>query len=301
MEKLPESPNGRYYLYVDESGDFNDTDNAKNRNGSLLGGVLCWDETQALEAAKNIISTVREKYVSEYPEYNSFSFYHATEFPKETDEQKAIKRSIKFDMLKAIISDNYRFIPIVFSQAPRLHIQNSTTIYIMFLVDGLVKLIQDCTNQKDFHLTVTLGGRRDIAREKEYVRINHVQPPHPFYIPGGEIKTEFDKYMAMAKVREQYSFKNKFSVTFKMDNDHENELLVLSDYVANSFLTLRDPIRGWANRYQDYAKKIHVYQIAEEPNVERLKRYTADGNYSMAWFYAMGTEKVWNSAANLLI
>ena len=42
----------------------------------------------------------------------------------------------------------------------------------MFLVDGRVKLIQDCSFQKDFYLTVILGGRRDIAREEENKKKN---------------------------------------------------------------------------------------------------------------------------------
>ena len=64
--------------------------------------------------------------------------------------------------------DKYEFIPIVFSQSEKVHIKDSTTTYIMFLVDGLVKLIQDCNFQKNFHLTVTVGGRKDILREEEF-------------------------------------------------------------------------------------------------------------------------------------
>ena len=287
MIELPESKNGRYYLYLDESGDFNENDAEKS--GSLLGGVLCYDETQALNAAKEIISKVRDKYLKNYPEYERFNFKHATEFPGKTSEEKNLKANIKIDMLDAIVTNQYGFIPIVFSQSEKVHIKDSTTTYIMFLVDGLVKLIQDCNFQKNFHLTVTVGGRRDIAREEDFEKKKHTKKN--FYIQLPDIKAEFEKYMAMAQVREQYSFKNNFSITFKTDNDHENELLVLGDYISNSFFTQNTFKGNLQNQYQKCAKKFHVYQIAEEPNVERLKRYMADGNYSMALFYAMGTDK----------
>ena len=284
MVELPESKN--YYLYLDESGNFNDTDD--NRSGSLIGGVLCYDEIQSLSVAKQIISKVRNEYLKDYPAYENFNFYHATAFPDNTPEEKEIKANIKFDMFNAIIENQYGFIPIVFNQSSKVSIKDSTTNYIMFLVDGLVKLIQDCSFQKNFHLTVTLGGRRDIAREEEFERKNHSKKI--FYVQLPNIKAEFDKYMAMAKVREQYSFKNNFTITFRSADDHSNELLVLSDYICNSFFTQRTFRGQMQQQYQKYAKKIHVYQIAEEPNVERLKRYMADGNYSMALFYAMGTD-----------
>ena len=228
---------------------------------------------------------MREKYVQQYPQHTNANFNHATELPEE------IKTDVKSDMLNAIINDKYGFIPVVFSQINKVFIQDSTTTYIMFLVDGLVKLIQDCSFQKDFHLTVMLGGRRDIAREEEYSKKNDKNSEKKFYITEKDIKAEFNKYMAMAQIRAQYSFKNNFSIIFKMGNDHENELLVLGDYISNSFLTLRNSNGEWKKQHRNFAKKIHVYQIAEEPNIERIKRYMADGNYSMALFYAMGTDK----------
>ena len=148
MIELPESKNGRYYLYLDESGDFNEDD--ADKSGSLIGGVLCCDEIQALNAAKEIISKTRDKYLKDYPAYERFNFYHATEFPGNTLEEKNLKAKIKLEMLHAVTTNNYGFIPIVFSQSEKVHIKDSTTTYIMFLVDGLVKLIQDCNFQKKF-------------------------------------------------------------------------------------------------------------------------------------------------------
>ena len=149
MVELPESKNGQYYLYLDESGDFNEND--ADKSSSLIGGVLCYDETQALNTAKKIISAVHEKYLKDYPEYKRFNFKHATDFPGNTPEEKNLKANIKLEMLHAITTNEYGFIPIVFSQSEKVHIKDSTTTYIMFLVDGLVKLIQDCNFQKNFH------------------------------------------------------------------------------------------------------------------------------------------------------
>ena len=151
-------------------------------------------------------------------------------------------------------------------------------------------MIQDCSFQTDFNLVVTLGGRRDRAREERNAAKNQ-QRDTKLYISGTEILKEFDKYMAMAQVREKFSFKNKFTVTFRIDDDHKNKLLILSDYISNSILTQRTFSGNLKARYQKFEKKYHVYRIAEEPNVERLKRYMSDGSYSMALFYAMNMDQ----------
>jgi len=288
MIQLPESRNRRYYLYLDESGDFEEQDD--ERDLSLIAGVLCYDEENASEAADKIISQVREEYIQYYPSYAGFNFHHATEFPNNSLEEKQLKAEIKLSMLEAIIKNDYGFIPIVFRQNTKVSIQDSTTTYIMFLVDGLVKLIQDCSFQSDFNLIVTLGGRRDRTREEQNTRRNP-QRETRLYISGTEIRREFDKYMAMAQVREQYSFRNRFTVTFKTDDDHKNKLLILSDYISNSILTQRTFLGNLKARYQRFFKKCHIYRIAEEPDVERLKRYMSDGSYSMALFYAMNMDQ----------
>lgn len=291
MIQLPKSRNNRYYLYLDESGDFEEQNDEKDL--SLIAGVLCYDEEKALAAADKIISQIRDEYIKFYPSYANFNFYHATEFPSGSSEEKQIKAEIKLDMLEAIIKNDYGFIPIVFRQNTKVSIQDSTTTYIMFLVDGLVKLIQDCSFQTDFNLIVTLGGRIDTTREKQITKNNPQNDKRrkPVYIHGEAIKKEFDKYMAMAQVREQYSFKNRFTVTFRTDDDHRNKLLILGDYISNSILTNRIFVGNLKSRYQRFSKKCHVYRIAEEPNVERLKRYMSDGSYSMALFYAMNMDQ----------
>ena len=286
--QLPESKSRRYYLYLDASGDFEEQNDEKDL--SLIAGVLCYDEEKALMAAEDIISKVREKILQRYPSYANFNFYHATEFPNDSQEEKQLKSEIKLSMLETIIKNDYGFIPIVFRQSTRVSIQDSTTTYIMFLVDGLVKLIQDCSFQTNFNLVVTLGGRRDRTREEQHARRNS-QRDTRLYISGTEIRREFDKYMTMAQVREQYSFKNKFTVTFKTDDDHKNKLLILGDYISNSILTQKTFLGNLKARYQKFFKKCHVYSIAEEPNVERLKRYMSDGSYSMALFYAMNMDQ----------
>ena len=197
MIKLPESKNKRYYLYLDESGDFEEQDD--ERDLSLIAGVLCYDEENASEAANKIISQVREEYIQHYPSYADFNFHHATEFPNNSLEEKKIKAEIKLSMLEAIIKNDYGFIPIVFRQNTKVSIQDSTTTYIMFLVDGLVKLIQDCSFQSDFNLIVTLGGRRDRTREEQNARKNQ-QRETRLYISGTEIRREFDKYMSSRAV-----------------------------------------------------------------------------------------------------
>jgi hypothetical protein len=284
---MDNKPYRQYFLYLDESGDFEENrDNFSSP--SLVGGILCEKDICEVRKAENIISQVREKYIVINEQYKNSNFHHATELPSE------IKADVKVDMVEAIINNG--FIPIIFQQKSKEKILNNTTTYISFLVDGIVKLIQDFSFHNPIELTVTIGYRQDvdIKRKKESKGELNLKND---YIKPQFIKSEFEKYITIAQIRESYNFRNKFKVHLKFANDKGDAFLVLSDYICNFYYTkeslqckkhLNKRVMKLLNvKNTRNNSKFNTYSIYEEPEIERLKRNISDGNFGEALFFAV--------------
>ena len=72
----------QYCLYLDESGDFEESE-ANLNSPSLVGGVFFQKESINEQAAEHIISQVRDKYVKKNEQYKAINYHHATELPVE--------------------------------------------------------------------------------------------------------------------------------------------------------------------------------------------------------------------------
>lgn len=277
----------QYCLYLDESGDFEESE-ANLNSPSLVGGVFFQKESINEQAAEHIISQVRDKYVKKNEQYKAINYHHATELPVE------IKADVKVDMVETIIENG--FTPVIFQQQSKEKILNNTTTYIMFLVDGIVKLIQDYTYHNPMELTVTIGYRQNIDVKRKLASKGEINLKND-YIKPQEIKNEFDKYLTIAQIRETYNFRNKFKVNLKFAHDKDNLLLVLSDYICNFYyvkesfkykkgLNLR-VMKLINSNNKANINKFNTYSILEEPEIERLKRNIDDRNFGEALFFAM--------------
>ena len=284
----------KYYLYLDESGEFWENDPSKS--SSLVGGVLCKKEQTDDIFAGKVHSNVVQSFLKDYPQYKdrNVNFNHATDAVKEL---KTDGPELKLRMVEATVGAGY--IPVVFQQKGKHFIQTNTTTYIMFLVDGLIKLIQD---RKIEQLTVVVGERLNLDLKAKWMRENPGVSDKAYkgpYIKKDDIKSEFQKFMSLAKIREAYAFGDLDpKVTFDMGDDKKNRLLILSDFVCNTYFTggsFHNP--GEKSRFQKLKRtsrgertpdeKYQVYSITETKEAERLKRYIADRNYGEALFYCM--------------
>lgn len=287
----------KYYLYLDESGDFWEDNPSDFVSPSLIGGVLCQKEELTDDNFARIVhSSVVEKFVKEYPQYKDENYEHATEL-KMLPRDKA---EIKLRMVEATVKKGY--IPVVFQQTGKHFIQSNTTTYIIFLVEGLIKLIEDRKIEK---LVVTVGERLNLDLKAKWMKENPGVSEKAYkgpYIDKKAIVSEFEKFMAIAKIREAYAFCGKDPiVTFQMGDDKKNRLLILSDYVCNTYLT-GESFRSveHKNRLQNLKrnksdekiddKKYQVYRITEIQEAEKLKRYIADRNYGEALFFCMAVD-----------
>ncbi len=287
----------RYYLYLDESGDFWEDNSSKYKSPSLVGGVLCQQEDLTDDnCARKVHNDVVKSFIIDYPQYKDENFDHASELkmlPKDKPE-------IKLRMVEAIAKAGY--VPVVFQQTKKHFIQSNTTTYIIFLVEGIIKLIED---RKIENLSVVVGGRLNLdlkakwMKENPYVSEKLYKGPH---IEKKTIESEFNKFMAVAKIREAYAFSGKEpKVVFKLADDKENRHLILSDYVCNTYFTggsfrsveHKNRLKNLKRRSRSERinnNSYQVYRIAETQEAEKLKRYIADRNYGEALFFCMTIE-----------
>ena len=289
----------KYYLYLDESGNFWENDPSEEVSPSLVGGVLCQKELADDSKAEKIHSNVVQSFLKFYPQYKDrkVNYDHATEAAKEL---KTDAPELKLGMVEATIKAGY--IPVVFQQKGKHFLGTNTTTYIMFLVEGLIKLIED---RKIDNLTVVIGERLDLDKKEKWLSENPGVSEKAYkgpYIDKKEIISEYNKFMALAKIREAYAFNGiNPVVSFVLANDKENRLLILCDYVCNTYLTgasfhkpehkkrfqkLKRKSRG--GRTAD--EKYQVYKITETKEAERLKRYIADRNYGEALFFSLSVD-----------
>ena len=223
----------KYYLYLDESGNFWEDDPSDKVSPSLVGGVLCTKELADDSIAEEVHSNVVQSFLKVYPQYKdkNVNFDHATDA---TRILKSDAPDLKLSMVEAIKEAGY--IPVVFQQNRKYSFKTNTETYIMFLVEGIIKLIED---RKIAKLSVVIGKRKNLDKimdnnnrylsEKAY-KVSNVEK--------SDIESEFNKFMALAKIREAYAFGDlNPDVSFFMGNDKQNRLLILSDYVCNTYLT----------------------------------------------------------------
>jgi hypothetical protein len=285
----------KYYLYLDESGNFWEDDPSDKVSPSLIGGVLCQKELADESVAEKVHSNVVQSFINEYPQYINADFDHATEAVAAED-----KPELKLRMVEAITKAGY--IPVVFQQKDKYFIQTNTTTYIMFLVEGIIKLIED---RKIENLSVIIGERLDLDKKEAWLRKHPGVSEKAYkgpYILKKDIVSEYNKFMAIAKIREAYAFIGlKPDVKFDLADDKQDRLLILCDYVCNNYLT------GSSFHNEEHKKrfrklkrksrtgrtadsKYQVYTITETKEAERLKRYTAERNYGEALFFCMTVE-----------
>lgn len=269
----------QYYLYLDESGDFDENKNECYSAPSLVGGILCTQKLANEAGADAILSSVWQSFVGLYPEHVGENYRHATEI-----RNGAEKAELKVMMVEEIVKQGY--VPVVFQQKDKYVLPTNTMTYIMYLVDGLIKLIEDTGLQ---HLEVIIGGRKDMDKVRAY-EATHPGEKGRFYISKEQIENEYRRFFALAKIREAYALGNSNpSVTFAMGDDKKNDLLVLSDWICNAYKTYKS-FKGEIQQRFGKLKKLSYqhYSITVRPEAECLKRYIDDRNYSEALFFWLG-------------
>lgn len=154
-----------YWLWLDESGTFEE-DPGETRNGpSLVGGVWCEDAVRrAVRPASIPAERVGNapRFRDAFPGTARPEVYHSAELPK------SIRTAARAAVVQGCVEQGLEFV--FFRNRSKIRIPDSTITYLNFLAEGLAQFMAHLSVQGPAHLEVVIGRRVDVAayeREKQ--------------------------------------------------------------------------------------------------------------------------------------
>ena len=280
MERM--SMSKTYYLYLDESGDF-DSDLRKNyRNECLIGGIL-YEAGSAMseEKAKNII--VRA-WLQEKPEdrkiNNPDTLLKKSRHATELEERK------KAALTANIIRETSKSAQIVlFENYEKTKIGDSVKTYINILVDGVIQLQKRlAVEDEKVTLHVIAGFKKDSRQEITDSMIAG-------YINKQECIDMFNERFALMRAKNSGALRNT-RYSFDYADDKRTCQLILCDYICNFRFTRNSPIYSESfSKEKTYAEYIgsfydedYIFSIKGGTEDEKVENYLIEGGYSLALF-----------------
>lgn len=133
-------------LYLDESGEFNDTNLSKYKNVSLVGGYLCTHN----QLVKYVLPGVPDKY---HGKDNDFSQ----------------KREMLNTVMVPIHENGIRYV--VFENKEKINVVNGNITYLNILAEGICKLMYDLSveaksnGEENPQLDLTIATRKNVGDE----------------------------------------------------------------------------------------------------------------------------------------
>lgn len=220
-----------YWLWLDESGTFEE-DPGETRNGpSLVGGVWCEDAVRrAVRPASIPAERVggNPRFRDAFPGTARPEVSHSAELPK------SIRTAARAAVVQGCVEQGLEFV--FFQNRSKIRIQDSTITYLNFLAEGLAQFMAHLSVQGPAHLEVVIGRRVDVAayeREKQ-----SGQPARKRAITEEEYLSRIDERIALARARYLFDGANRVTYHVGFDKDKGNPFLILSDYVCSCKFTL---------------------------------------------------------------
>lgn len=217
-----------YYLYLDESGDFDEDLRKTYRNQCLVGGFLVADSPVVDASTETLIGNAWSSVV---PEDSPLPIYrriekakHATDLVRDgvvTSRQIAeLHRKIINGVSKTgdlVIFENYN----------KASIEDSSRTYLYIMTDGIIQLLQRlaASNVNDeIKLHVVAGYRKDMTMDEEK-RTD---------IPRDEYTSRINELLQLQKIKSPVLNRKRHTVDFSLDYDKSNPALILCDYIYRS-------------------------------------------------------------------
>lgn len=270
-----------YFLYLDESGDFDSDLRKKYRNECLVGGILYEaGNTMSEEKAKNII--VRA-WLQENPEdktsSNSNILYksrHATEL--EAEKKAALTANVISETSKSaqiVVFENYE----------KTKIGDSVKTYINILVDGVVQLLKRLSVEDEkVTLNVIAGFKKDTRQEI-------TDSMFEGYIDKQECLDMFNERFALMRAKNSGTLRSP-RYSFDYADDKRTCQLILCDYICNFRFTRNKPIyselftkdKTYGEYIGSFYDEDNIFSIKGGTEDEKVENYLIEGGYSLALF-----------------
>lgn len=244
-----------FELWLDESGRFENDQNL-SRNPSLVGGVLV--EKDKLNIKK--ISDILE-----------LDFVHSNEINSDEFGNFAIK------VLTKTRENNGNMV--IFENAERLEIVDSTTTYLNIISEGIIQLIQLLSAEHgQIELNVLVAVRLDMVRQD---LVKGLIIKHEEYV------SRLEERITIGLARRLLSTNSKWKWSIQLASARKDKRLMLADVVCNTWLTRSGPRRFTDKNREEISKlylKKHRFTVFEKATSSYIKRLIAEGDLSGAIF-----------------
>lgn len=226
-----------YYLWLDESGDFEEDPHRKKTPPSLVGGVCCEESVFHRSDPRDILAQVAAN-----PDFQAAFggvppvVSHCAELPP------AVKVPARLQVIEWCVSQGMEFV--FFQNRVKLSIGNSTRAYLNFLAEGLAQFMAHLSACGSAKLNVIIGRRVDTAALD--------RDGDKKVISQEEYLELVEERVAVAKARYLFDGMNQVTYEIRFASDKKNNYLVLSDYACSCKYTL-----GYTGgpTWQDYEEK----------------------------------------------
>lgn len=271
-----------YFLYLDESGDFDSDLYKKYRNECLVGGIL-YEAGNAMseDKAKNII--VRA-WLQENP--GDQKIKNPDALLKKSRHATELKAEKKAALTANVISETSKSAQIVvFENYEKTKIGDSVKTYINILVDGVVQLLKRLSVEDEkITLNVIAGFKKD-TRQKI------TDSMFEGYIDKQECLDMFNERFALMRAKNSGALRS-LRYSFEYADDKRTCQLILCDYICNFRFTRNKPIynelftkdKTYGEYIGSFYDEDNIFSIKGGTEDEKVENYLIEGGYSLALF-----------------
>ena len=252
-----------YELYLDESGQFIDEENAKSP--SLIGGILVKKDDLSTQKAQSLM----EEAVSQV----SGKYVHINDIAK---IDKKLAGKVAINVMKEI--KNIPAHIVIFENAELLDFQNDKLLYLNIMAEGIINLLEKLSLERPepVELNVIAAVRRDLEIDDNRTIIEMEEY-------SARIKEKI--YMKIAE-KDLFLSKN-CRVNFELSSARRNSKLMISDVVCNSRLTRKSG--KFNNEQKDLLENLfqnskYIFNVFRTNFQRKLSEYLIQNNIVDAIF-----------------
>lgn len=264
----------KFQLFLDESGDFeNDNTKPSNWRSSLIGGLLIEKDINFLKTAKGIVKRATGK---------------------ERVHCKDETGTTVINILKEI--EKYKHEIIIFENAEKIVVINSTTTYLNIMAEGIIQLLSRLSaTYGKVELDIIIATRKDVSKGIGIIEFSNYEKILREKIIVGIAKKELSSEVLP-----------KFKV--HLSDARYDEMLMLSDAICNGFLTQDAKVKFSQDerRYlKHYFKNAKITSLI--PKLENqiqsllINNKVSDAIFTMLLEYSQGNQKTEAMFLELLI
>lgn len=272
----------QFYLYLDESGDFDRDLLEAWKNECLVGGLLVEGSPVSDNMVKSMLVKCWKKL---FPDDKRLSDEAVLKKIRHSTELEDQKKDIVCEILNhAELMGEF----VIFQNYNKARIINSTVTYVNIMADGIVQLLSRLVLENPYdriQMHVIAGFRKDTTSA---VTADSASG----YIDKKECTDRIRERIALLSLKNNNILSNRSSVSFEYMDDKRTMPLILADYICNFYYTniariYREEYKQGVTYQQHLLNKYHaknIFSLYGNSERERLMSYLSVQDYSTALY-----------------